>query len=132
MSSKHKINSYTRRRFLTDQIRHFSSLNMRPCSFYVARHVTYVTFSQSDHCEQCLRNNRYYELTPPSASEMARLYKENRRLSKRALAAEIKTLKFRRQRQLIRDRFQTLKDREIRNIAELEINEMIVKNIGII
>jgi hypothetical protein len=63
---------------------------------------------------------------------VARFYEKDRRLSKEALTAEAKALQLRRQRQLIRDRLRVLKDREMRNIAELEINEIITKNIRVI
>jgi hypothetical protein len=105
---------------------------MRLYSFYINRHVLYVTSSQSNYYEQYFRHNRYYELAPPSTSEIARLHEKDRRLFKGALAAETKALRLRRQRQLIRDRFRVLRNYKMRNIAELEINEIITKDIRVI
>jgi hypothetical protein len=63
---------------------------------------------------------------------VARLHEKDRRFFEGVLAAEAKALRLRRQRQLIRDRLRALKNCEMRNIAELEVDEMIAENIEII
>jgi hypothetical protein len=63
---------------------------------------------------------------------MAQFHEKDRRLSKRALAAEVKALRLHRQKQLIRDRLRVLKNRKMRNITKLEIDEMVTKDIEVI
>jgi hypothetical protein len=60
-----------------------------------------VTSSQSNYCEQYLRHNQHYKLAPSFTLEVARFYEKDYRLSEKVLAAEVKALRLRRQKQLI-------------------------------
>jgi hypothetical protein len=137
MPSRHRVSSFHRRSRLADRILLEGSPVMRPCSFCVSKGVLCVTLESSEHCAECIRTHRQCELAPPY-TEMDRLNRLEEKLisemsaaHRAALEVDAKLLRLRQQRRLIQKKRRDLGARELRNIEELEIDEMVSEGVGV-
>ena len=127
------MSSSQRRHRFADRLLAKGTLATHPCSSCNSFNVSCTTSNLSDRCEQCSRYNRSCELAAPD-TELDRLEKKDQeldeeilQLNKQAFEASAKVLRLKKQKQLIRQRMRALVDREARNIAELEIDELMAE-----
>ena len=86
--------------------------------------------SDSEHCSTCVRAGRSCELAPPY-QEMERLDKVEDKLAQEMMEAEAKLLRLRKQRRLLQKKRRALGARELQNVEELEIDEMMTEGVEI-
>ena len=118
-----RVSSTIRHLRRADRLFSFFSITMRPCQSCVSRGLLCVVSELSEHCEQCFRNKRSCELTPPDI-EMERLFRQKKELFDKAMEAKTKATRFAKQHRLIIRKFRELDRREKQNILELKINEI--------
>jgi hypothetical protein len=123
--------SVHRRHRLANSLLSKGFITMRPCSACTRAGILCVTFSESESCEQCVRFHRSYELAWPAA-EIERLHKaDDELLSKmaeirrKAQEADAALFRLRKQRRALQKRLRSIGDRELENILNLEINELL-------
>jgi hypothetical protein len=104
---------------------------MRPYAACRRAGTVYLVSDESDSCEQCLRYNRFCDLAFPT-HEWERLRRAKERLSQQisekrriALEADAAIIRLQRQRRLVEDKLRAISNRELRNIQEIEIDELI-------
>lgn len=121
-----RTTSLQRRHLLANRILLIGLAVMRPCSHCVSFGLLCVMSDDSEHCAECVRTHRWCELAPPSSSEWERLHSQEQKLAEEALAAEAKTIRLRKQRRLIQKKLRDMGDREMKNILDLEMDEMLL------
>ena len=115
-------------------------LAMRPCDRYSSRGLEYRTSLRSDKCGECIRVSHPYSLvvTPQQfaavndqleqlevALRQAREAKHEAREKKQEARSRTRRLKA--QRQKLLEKRSEIANRELRNIEELEVDEMLTE-----
>jgi hypothetical protein len=114
--------STLRRYRQADKILSCGVLAMRPCSHCVSSASLCVVSNTSEKCEQCHRFGRPCDLASPWV-EFDRLQKQSEDLQAKAIEAEAKAHRLRKQRRVLLKKMKALGDREEKNIEEMEADE---------
>jgi hypothetical protein len=126
-----QITSTFRRYRLANSILSKGSFTMRPCSCYLRANIFYIISSESEFYKQCVRFRRSYELAWPAAI-IERLYQADNRLLKKmadarrqAQKADARLFRLRQQRRLLQKKLRDIRDKKMRNIINLKIDEIL-------
>lgn len=114
--------STLRRHRNADKLLSTGVIVMRSCSHCVRASALCVLSPSSEKCEQCYRFNRPCDLASPW-TEVDRLLKQSEQLQAKALEAEAKAHRLRKQRRAILKKVRALGDQEEKNIEEMEADE---------
>jgi hypothetical protein len=130
MPFKHKLNSTHRRYRLSNRISFLDLPVIRLYDFCVLRQVLYIIFSDSEHYFTYIRVNRFCELIP-LYQKIKRLNKVKDKLIQKIIETEVKLLRLRKQRRLLQQKRRILSARELQNVEELEIDEIMIEGMEI-